>query len=282
MNRSFPAQNFKARLGLRANQLRVVAMSVPERQLFIQGEFRRPCRGGRIPVVNPATEEQIGSIPAGTHEDVDLAVAAAQTAVDAKQWTTSSGAHRATVLRAIAEQVIPQAQVHAGYPCQRPSRNSDLLRLLAVPYARAVSCALRRAAQVRQRKSDLARLECLDCGKPIAEAEWDMVRPALLCTWIPTPLPSVRRRSACAAVLRVSTPRLLHDAAPNTRGLQAAFASIVGVCQRGGGCCAALCFHCCAAPRRAAACACLQFQATLGQGPPLWCPKGGGPLRHAG
>lgn len=28
--------------------------------------------------------------------------------------------------------------------------------------------------QVRERKSELARLETMDMGKPIAEAEWDM------------------------------------------------------------------------------------------------------------
>lgn len=37
--------------------------------------------------------------------DVDAAVAAAQAAVAAKQWTTSSGAYRARFLRAIASKV---------------------------------------------------------------------------------------------------------------------------------------------------------------------------------
>jgi betaine-aldehyde dehydrogenase len=29
--------------------------------------------------------------------------------------------------------------------------------------------------QVAERKSELAKLESIDCGKPIDEAEWDMV-----------------------------------------------------------------------------------------------------------
>jgi acyl-CoA reductase-like NAD-dependent aldehyde dehydrogenase len=33
-------------------------------------------------------------------------------------------------------------------------------------------------AQVRDRKSDLAQWETIDMGKPIDEAEWDMVGPA--------------------------------------------------------------------------------------------------------
>ncbi len=30
--------------------------------------------------------------------------------------------------------------------------------------------------QVAERKSELAKLESIDCGKPIDEAEWDLVR----------------------------------------------------------------------------------------------------------
>ena len=75
------------------------------RQLFYGGTWRAPAKGGRFPVVCPATEEVIGSIPAATAEDVNAAVEAAVAAVKAKQWTASTGAARAAVLRAIAEKV---------------------------------------------------------------------------------------------------------------------------------------------------------------------------------
>lgn len=106
-------------------------MEVPSRQLFIGGKWTSPKAAGRLQVVCPATEEVIGSIPAATAEDVDAAVQAAVAAVQAKQWTTSTGAHRASYLRKIAH-------------------------------------------LVKERKAALARLETLNMGKPIAEAEWDM------------------------------------------------------------------------------------------------------------
>jgi betaine-aldehyde dehydrogenase len=65
--------------------------------------------------VCPATEEVIGTIPAATAEDVEAAVAAADAAVRAKHWTTSSGAYRAKYLRAIAEKArLSNAPVHQG------------------------------------------------------------------------------------------------------------------------------------------------------------------------
>jgi len=48
--------------------------AIPRRGLFIGGGWREPTLGRRIPVINPATEDTIGDIPAATAEDVDLAV----------------------------------------------------------------------------------------------------------------------------------------------------------------------------------------------------------------
>ncbi|KAL3695145.1 hypothetical protein R1sor_008796 [Riccia sorocarpa] len=107
---------------------------VPSRQLFIGGEWVAPARGGKIPIICPTTEEQIGQIPAATAEDVDAAVKAARQAFtrnNGKDWSRASGKHRAKTLRAIAAKVV-------------------------------------------ERKKELAVLETLDCGKPIEESEWDM------------------------------------------------------------------------------------------------------------
>ncbi|AQK52372.1 Betaine aldehyde dehydrogenase 2 mitochondrial [Zea mays] len=108
---------------------------VPLRQLFVDGEWRPPAQGRRLPVVNPTTEAHIGEIPAGTAEDVDAAVAAARAALKrnrGRDWARAPGAVRAKYLRAIAAKVI-------------------------------------------ERKPELAKLEALDCGKPYDEAAWDMV-----------------------------------------------------------------------------------------------------------
>ncbi|KAL8141993.1 hypothetical protein V2J09_015025 [Rumex salicifolius] len=83
-----------------------MAILVPTRQLFIDGEWREPVNKNRIPVINPATEETIGHIPAATAEDVELAVRAARRVVNrGHDWSSTSGAHRSKYLRAIAAKV---------------------------------------------------------------------------------------------------------------------------------------------------------------------------------
>ncbi|CAI9754617.1 unnamed protein product [Fraxinus pennsylvanica] len=111
-----------------------MATPIPNRLLFIDGEWREPIRKNRIPIVNPATEEIIGNIPAATAEDVDIAVEAARKALSrngGKDWASATGAHRAKYLRAIA-------------------------------------------AKITERKSELAKLEAIDSGKPLEEAVWDI------------------------------------------------------------------------------------------------------------
>ncbi|CAI9283887.1 unnamed protein product [Lactuca saligna] len=111
-----------------------MSILIPSRQLFIDGEWREPVRKNRIPVINPATEQIIGDIPAATEEDVNIAVDAAHEALKrngGKEWASASGAHRAKYLRAIASKIV-------------------------------------------EKKSELAKLEAIDCGKPLEEAAWDV------------------------------------------------------------------------------------------------------------
>ncbi|XAR65414.1 Betaine-aldehyde dehydrogenase [Bertholletia excelsa] len=111
-----------------------MAIAIPHRLLFIDGEWREPIQRKRIPIVNPSTEEVIGHIPAATAEDVEIAVDAARKAFahnKGKDWASASGPHRAKYLRAIA-------------------------------------------AKITERKSELAKLETIDCGKPLEEAAWDI------------------------------------------------------------------------------------------------------------
>jgi acyl-CoA reductase-like NAD-dependent aldehyde dehydrogenase len=73
-----------------------------ERSAFYVGGSWVPARGRPpIPVVNPATEEQVGSVPAGTAEDVDAAVAAARAAFE--PWASLPPTERATLLSAAAD-----------------------------------------------------------------------------------------------------------------------------------------------------------------------------------
>ena len=50
--------------------------------LFIDGQWVAPAGRGAIEVIDPATERAIGSVPVGSADDVDAAVAAARTAFD--------------------------------------------------------------------------------------------------------------------------------------------------------------------------------------------------------
>jgi aldehyde dehydrogenase (NAD+) len=78
----------------------MVTPVTPANSHVINGE---PVRGGadRIEVVNPATEQVITSVPAGTAADVDAAVDAAKAAFPA--WAATPVAERAALIRRVSE-----------------------------------------------------------------------------------------------------------------------------------------------------------------------------------
>jgi aldehyde dehydrogenase (NAD+) len=65
-------------------------------KLYLGGAWVAPASADTIAVENPATEEVLGHVPAGTAEDVDRAVAAARAAFDG--WAGTPMPERATVL----------------------------------------------------------------------------------------------------------------------------------------------------------------------------------------
>ncbi|HVF18724.1 MAG TPA: aldehyde dehydrogenase family protein [Mycobacteriales bacterium] len=69
--------------------------------LYVDGAWVAPTGAEVIEVVNPATEEVIATIPAGTAEDVDRAVAAARAAFPA--WSATSAEERSKVLSRLQE-----------------------------------------------------------------------------------------------------------------------------------------------------------------------------------
>jgi acyl-CoA reductase-like NAD-dependent aldehyde dehydrogenase len=70
-------------------------------RLFIDGAWVAPHAGTSIDVVDPATEEVIGSAPAGDAADVDAAARAARAAFPG--WAATPVEERARLLRAIGE-----------------------------------------------------------------------------------------------------------------------------------------------------------------------------------
>ncbi|ASY66900.1 Aldehyde dehydrogenase (plasmid) [Sinorhizobium sojae CCBAU 05684] len=73
------------------------------KELYIDGQWVAPVKGGAFEIVNPATEEVIHRAAAASAEDVDIAVKAARRAFDKDGWPKLAGRERARYLGAIAE-----------------------------------------------------------------------------------------------------------------------------------------------------------------------------------
>jgi succinate-semialdehyde dehydrogenase / glutarate-semialdehyde dehydrogenase len=67
-------------------------------QIIVNGEQVGAKSGEEMPVVNPATEEELDTVPKGGPEDVDVAVAAAKEAF--KEWSKKDPDERAELIRA--------------------------------------------------------------------------------------------------------------------------------------------------------------------------------------
>jgi betaine-aldehyde dehydrogenase len=79
-------------------------------QLYINGQWVAPVKGGTFETVDPSSEALIARVAAATAEDVDLAVKAARQAFDEGPWPQMSGSARAAVLRRIAQGIRDRQQ----------------------------------------------------------------------------------------------------------------------------------------------------------------------------
>src|SRR5471032_1069005 len=71
-------------------------------QLFINGRWLAPVKGGTFQTIDPSNESVLANVAAATAEDIDLAVKAARHAFDDGPWPRMSSAERGVVLRRIA------------------------------------------------------------------------------------------------------------------------------------------------------------------------------------
>ncbi|MGY3565107.1 aldehyde dehydrogenase family protein [Sinomonas sp. RB5] len=95
---------------------RRAALSLPYTRVddvFIDGAYVPAQATGRNPVTDPATGEAWGSVPDGSAEDVDAAVAAARRAFDAGPWPRLSPSERAAYLLRIADEIEARAEALA-------------------------------------------------------------------------------------------------------------------------------------------------------------------------
>ena len=96
--------------------------AIEHNKLLINNEWRDAASGRTMDVVNPATEEVIGSVAAADRADVDAAVQAARAALDGP-WGKMSARDRGRLLSRLADRVMEKADdlarletLHNGKP----------------------------------------------------------------------------------------------------------------------------------------------------------------------
>ncbi|WP_213741107.1 NAD-dependent succinate-semialdehyde dehydrogenase [Bradyrhizobium sp. dw_411] len=82
-------------------------MTYPNVELFIDGKWRPAASGKTIPVINPATEEPIGTVAHAAKSDLDEALASAEKGF--KAWRNISSYERSKVMRKAADLIRERA-----------------------------------------------------------------------------------------------------------------------------------------------------------------------------
>ena len=88
---------------------RYAAALKPETRMFINGELVDTNSGARFETVNPANDQVLATVPAGTGEDVDLAVASARKAFKSGVWARMEPRARMAVLYRLANLIDEHA-----------------------------------------------------------------------------------------------------------------------------------------------------------------------------
>jgi aldehyde dehydrogenase (NAD+) len=96
--------------------------AVEHKKLFINNEWRDAAGGKTMEVINPATEEVIGTVASADRSDVDLAVQAARAALSGP-WGSLSARERGRLVRRIGERLLERVDeiarletLHNGKP----------------------------------------------------------------------------------------------------------------------------------------------------------------------
>jgi acyl-CoA reductase-like NAD-dependent aldehyde dehydrogenase len=97
-------------------------------KLYIGGEWIAPAGAGKIEVVNPTTEEPLGSVPECSAQDVDRAVRAAREAFPT--WSQTSVQRRAQALQGIADGIGDRMDEIAALIAQEVGMPLKLARMI--------------------------------------------------------------------------------------------------------------------------------------------------------
>jgi hypothetical protein len=89
-------------------------------RLFIDGEWADSSGDEALDVVNPATEEVIGTVPQATPADVDRAVAAAREAFDEGPWPRMTPRERGAIVLRMGEAFGRRTRCRRRLPGRHP------------------------------------------------------------------------------------------------------------------------------------------------------------------
>ena len=79
------------------------ARQLPAGHLYIAGQWRPAEAGATMPIINPCTEQAIGTLALASAADVGAAVAAARQQFEAGEWSRMSGVDRGKLLWRLAD-----------------------------------------------------------------------------------------------------------------------------------------------------------------------------------
>ncbi|WP_376747287.1 aldehyde dehydrogenase family protein [Brevibacillus reuszeri] len=102
-------------------------MSMPIKQMFIDGEWVYSQKQETFPVLNPATGETIAIVTKGGREDAQRAITAARRAFDESGWAQTHARQRADILYRVADLLEQRADEFAQVDTQnngKPLRES--------------------------------------------------------------------------------------------------------------------------------------------------------------
>ena len=105
--------------------------------LYIGGSWVEPIGDGSIDVINPATEERIGSVPVASNDDVDAAVEAAQGAFE--YWSGTSVEERADFLNRLSAAIKDRSEELAQLITSEVGTPIDYSRMAMVGTPRVVT-----------------------------------------------------------------------------------------------------------------------------------------------
>ncbi|MBE1488515.1 acyl-CoA reductase-like NAD-dependent aldehyde dehydrogenase [Plantactinospora soyae] len=137
--------------------------------VFWDGTWQPPATVRTLTLVDPSTEEPLGSVPWGDEQDVDSAVRAARRAVDTGEWARSTAADRADAMDRLATAIEVRADALARLVSQEIGQPLPVSRRYSVQ--RPVAVLRYYAALLRERPTEEVRAAAMRPGHTVVRRE---------------------------------------------------------------------------------------------------------------